>query len=583
MAEHLPSRGSSPGAFVLHLTAATLVAAIVLGGSSREGLPSDLLLQIIAIPLLVAALSGYFSAPRERRRWWPVVAVALLVAVPLLQLVPMPPTLWQLLPMRDLVVEAYALTGTSPDSFPLTLTPRATWLAALSLIVPISLFLGVSLLGYAERRRLIVVLIVVGTVGVALGLLQVAQGPNSELRFHAITNSDSAVGFFANRNHFATLINILTVFVGAWVVAMIAAPEKTVRSGKKEDSSRLLYVAVGLLAFVTLVAAQATSYSRAGLGLMLPALACVLSFPLARLRAGDETWSMPVRIVVATVVFAVVLALPFAIEGIANRFSQDPLADLRVRFTRNTIEAARAFMPWGAGVGSFVPIYQIFERTTDMVPNLYANRAHNDFLELWLETGVVGLSLTAAALVWLLASAYRLWLQPAVTAHPLDHFLARASLVAIALLLLHSAVDYPLRTGALMAVAGVCCGMLVRPIRDDEPAKVATAGAGVEQTAAVRRGPSWPRQPVNVAPAPGELPSQQPPVWPEAGPEARRSLEGDHGATRADPRHHGGWDGVAPAGEQAARPRSAETSWPEAWASGPPGKPGSRGNDDPKT
>ena len=55
-------------------------------------------------------------------------------------------------------------------------------------------------------------------IGAFLGILQVAQGPTSALRFYQFTNPNEAVGFFANRNHFAALVNVLILLTAAWAV-----------------------------------------------------------------------------------------------------------------------------------------------------------------------------------------------------------------------------------------------------------------------------------------------------------------------------------------------------------------------------
>ena len=56
-----------------------------------------------------------------------------------------------------------------------------------------------------------------GAVSLLLGFLQMTQGPASDLRFYEVTNPSEAVGFFANRNHFAALLNV-TLIVSALVV-----------------------------------------------------------------------------------------------------------------------------------------------------------------------------------------------------------------------------------------------------------------------------------------------------------------------------------------------------------------------------
>ena len=60
----------------------------------------------------------------------------------------------------------------------------------------------------------------------------------------------------------------------------------------------------------------------------------------------------------------------------------------RIPFAHNTITAAKAYMPFGSGVGTFVSVYPGFEPAHDAISNVYANHAHNDLLEVWLEGGV---------------------------------------------------------------------------------------------------------------------------------------------------------------------------------------------------
>ena len=70
-------------------------------------------------------------------------------------------------------------------------------------------------------------MLAVGLISVLIGLIQVAQGERSPLRFFEFTNPTEAVGFFANRNHFAALIYCLMLFALAWIVLGLAAVRVT--------------------------------------------------------------------------------------------------------------------------------------------------------------------------------------------------------------------------------------------------------------------------------------------------------------------------------------------------------------------
>ena len=113
------------------------------------------------------------------------------------------------------------------------------------------------------------------------------------------------------------------------------------------------------------------------------------------------------------------------------------------------------FQPAGSGLGSFVPLYQTREHVLDR-PDEYATHAHNDYLEWLLETGLPGAVLLLAFLFWFAVRVKRLWTQQQAA-------LGRAASIAIGAMLLHSMVDYPVRTAALAALCGLCLALMVPP------------------------------------------------------------------------------------------------------------------------
>jgi hypothetical protein len=58
----------------------------------------------------------------------------------------------------------------------------------------------------------------------------------------------------------------------------------------------------------------------------------------------------------------------------------------------------------------------------------------------------------------------RVWREALPDARRRDNLLACAATLALALLLAHSLVDYPLRTSALMAVFALATAMVIAPI-----------------------------------------------------------------------------------------------------------------------
>jgi O-antigen ligase len=348
---------------------------------------------------------------------------------------------------------------------PASLSPRATWLSALSLLPPVAIFLGTLLLGYRERRAASLVLVVLGLASVFLGLAQVSEGPASALRFFTVTNTSEAVGFFANRNHFAASLYACTLIAAAWAVEAAAPPA----SGRgKLDTLWVLGVLAGFTALVILVAGQAIARSRAGLGLTIVALvgAVALAFRDRRNVSGVT----PTRLLFAATALATMFAAQFMLYRVLERFAEDPLYDARATLARVTVEAAQTYMPFGSGLGTFVPVFAMQQQPEDAALDAYANRAHNDVLELWLETGVPGIVVMAMLALWLLRGAFRLWRSSADAGNEIDLTLARAATLVVALIVVHSFVDYPLRTNAMMAILAFAGGLLVTPLVAPAPA-----------------------------------------------------------------------------------------------------------------
>src|SRR5260370_11958647 len=188
------------GGLLFYLCAVGVASSLFLGGGTRAGFLSDAILEVLSIPLLLVALWRNFEVQLAGHSRWALWFCLALVCVPIFQLVPLPPALWAALPNRGLSAEAFAIVGQELPWMPMSVSPRATWLSAFSLVTPLAIFVGTLLLSYRERRLLSLVVLAGRILSVSVGLIQVAQGPSSPLRFFAFTNPTEAVGFFANRN-----------------------------------------------------------------------------------------------------------------------------------------------------------------------------------------------------------------------------------------------------------------------------------------------------------------------------------------------------------------------------------------------
>ena len=439
------------GATLLALACgAVLVLALTFGGS-RQAFWPDAIVQIASLPLLGYTL---WQVPRIWQRPGHRLAIFVLAAIvllPLMQLIPLPPSVWTALPGRASIAASYPEAALGIPWLGISLDPAATWRVALTLIPPVAVFLSVVLLGRTARTVLAAGIVAFAFISVLVGLAQLGQGNESPLRFYSVTNASEAVGFFANRNHYAALLYSALPLAAAFAV------------GFANDRRREIWVvlALCLLVFASLLLGLGMARSRAGVGLAV--LAGLGSFALAVTGPKKGTQKRANRLISLAGLAGVILVLQFASVGIMQRFEKDVADDLRWEFATTTFEAALDFMPFGTGFGTFEDVYRMYEELGQLYV-AYVNHAHDDYLEALLEGGVPAVGLLVAFLVWFAIAAVRCW-RP-TSARPestLDRSLPKAATLIVLLLLLHSAVDYPLRTTALSTLFAFACGLMISP------------------------------------------------------------------------------------------------------------------------
>lgn len=426
---------------------AYLAACLLLGGASAAGFLANLVLQLAALPIIGWALwAAWYDRPSGVAR---SILLLLGVATILLaaQLAPLPPSIWASLPGRAAVRNGFILLGQPLPWLPISLAPADTIASLLWLLPAISVLLAMVTLGAFRGFWIAVVILVVTALSVALGALQVVGGRAAGAYLYRITNYGQAVGFFANSNHTASLLLVAMPFLGAVQTSLL----KRSRSPRNVSAVRVLTGAT----FVVILVGLLTNFSLAGLGLGVPvALLSLAAF--GGKRTAVRPWLLALIGFLSLAAIVTIVIGPFGNNLIGNQRDYAQLS--RQTSFRLTLKAAAEYFPFGSGVGTFQPVYRTQEPLRDVLP-VFMNHAHSDWLELPLETGLVGLALAGAFLFWWAVRTAAIWRASA------PDFYARAATIASGTLLLHSAVDYPLRTAALSAVFAACVGLMsdVRP------------------------------------------------------------------------------------------------------------------------
>jgi O-antigen ligase len=417
------------------LAAALLASAILFGGQSVfltfvQAIPQAL--GVVTLAYAAWHWRSVVATPGARLMLWIAAAMLALVVV---QVIPLPYALWSALPGREVGV---AMLAAGPGGTPwhaLSQDPQATLQSAFMLL-PAAGMLAVGLmLDRAALRGLLLLMLALAAISLMLGWLQLIAGIDSSLYLYGDQRELVSAGLFSNRNHQADLLSLGALAAG--IALYFPAPAR--------DGIRRHRFAMACGAVILFGAGVATTGSRTGASLFMPSAVIAIALSLAERRTGRRSRRRALLVALAAIV---TIAIGWLLVGqpLERLGASD---DLRYAIWPDAWFLARSLWPVGGGFGTFALSYQQIESLGSVTP-LLVNAAHDDYLQLLIEGGGAALGIMLAFFIWLGVQTRRIARAPGGRA-------GWFALAGVALLLIHSAVDYPLRTEALSTVFVLLC------------------------------------------------------------------------------------------------------------------------------
>jgi O-antigen ligase len=429
-----------------------LFACLLLGGSV-QGTWRNAALQLAGLALIAwAAMERPAAAPpRPAKQLIMLTAVAIIWC--LVQLVPLPASIWSELGPRAGLAEGFRLMGQALPALPLSVAPYDTFATLLTLIPPIALYVAIERLR-AYRAAYLVAALAAGTLsGIVLGILQVSSADPSTSPFYLYrsVNFGQATGFFANSNHMASLL-VATV---PFLVALAAG-------ARQSSEQKGAAVAAGAVALVLLVIVGIVLNGSLAAFLLLPPV--LVASALIFWPIGPKIRRLAIAASGLTLL-AAIGALSFSGVG-SSAIGEDQRQGVnsRVYLNQTTAKVAMDYMPFGSGLGSYRVVFDAAE-DPNLVTSTRSTHAHNDYLEIALELGLPGVLFLLLFLAWWGRAALETWRSPEAQPY------VRAAVIASAAFLAHSLVDFPLRTAALSSVLAMCLAFLSDRVRSDPTQK----------------------------------------------------------------------------------------------------------------
>jgi O-antigen ligase len=436
--------GAPRASSYLYLTALSLTfayAAFQAGGIER----ADWDRCMVAIGLLALV---YFCFTKKNELapslpWWFRWPPLLFLGFIGLQIVPLPESLLRVVsPARAALSDALDPVLPGIDTATISVFPSATLAHLLRIAAYILAFLITRELAWRtlSRRWLITApILAVGGAEAIWGLFQ--YGPESV-----------AQGTYANRNHFAGLLELSLPFAVVYPIAK----QRNWRHQRFAQSVRAS-ISAGLAALMLL--GISLSLSRMAFGATLVSLFVVGSLILGERKSVGKRFAITALVAVAVIGGSLYLAPDPLISRFAAAYEtpENIKPDDRARLWKETLVLAADYALLGCGYGAFE---QAFHQYRTFLPELGIDSIHNDYLQLFTELGAVGAAIAAMAMIAVLVSAVR----AAFRSNNADaRYLAIACLGSLVAILIHSFTDYnlyiPANAMLLSWIAGIVASL----------------------------------------------------------------------------------------------------------------------------
>jgi len=304
----------------------------------------------------------------------------------------------------------------------------------------------------ARRLRRLAVFITVFGFGYAF--FAILQSVLSPLKIYGIYEAGAPFGSFVNRHNFA-----------AFMEMSLAVPLGLIFAGAIRQDKRLLYITAIALMGVSLL----LSGSRGGLSAFIAEVLFLVLLTTGTSRRSSLVLKLglAVGLFVAIVGGAIFAGGDTSLTRVAETVASGDPSTGRSNIWSVTLDVIKANMPLGAGLGAFGVAYTPHDTMSGLER---VEQAHNDYLQVLADAGLVGLVIGA----FLLFRLFILGREAASIKNTYRHGLAIGALAGVFGILVHSLFDFVLHTTAVSVMFLMLLSLLIasRSKYDDDTEEI---------------------------------------------------------------------------------------------------------------
>ena len=399
-----------------------------------------------------------------------LLPLALIGGLIVAQLLPLPEFLLEIVSPRSHLFRQKTVAIFSDASFwPVSLDVRAGLYELARFLVCCGVYvLAVQLLADGQMlKRTVLVLVLFGGLLALSSILQSIFTVNRVLWFRTVPEwCASPFGPYVNRNNYAGLMEML--FPLGLALAFVLRPARQFGTWREKvlgffDDTEFLWFVLVCISVVLVALSVFMSLSRGGMFGLSLGLALFLTAVFRGWPGGRGSRRTGLTLMAAIILIAIAAAVYFwygweriddRLAGLPGEINTESPAG-RLTIVKNGLNMIRDFPLLGAGFGAF---RNVFPKYHNAEMDAFLEYAHNDYLQLLVEGGLVGAALFAVFFFCLFRTTYQGLVR---RKEPYAILVCLGAGVGLAAIFWHSLVDFNLHINANALYFSFLCGLMV--------------------------------------------------------------------------------------------------------------------------
>lgn len=418
-----------------------------------------------------------------------IVPLLLFLFYILFQLIPLPQVFVEFLSPEAFDIHQTTRLITHTDFWmPLTVNPKATLSEFFRYSTYVIYYvLTVQLLSRKENIQATALTIALfGGLLAFSSILQFYLTDDMALWFRHTPTNSIVVGPYVNHNHYAGLMEMMfPIVLGLFLFYRPRIGNTSLIKGIAEIFSQEkanIHILIGASALLIIVSIF-VSLSR---GAMISTCLSLLIFTFFLLKRKISKGN---TVLIISVILLTALSIGwFGWDQIFERFAklkntQGIIYESRLDFWKDSLDIIKHFTITGSGLGTFSHIYPLHR---SIISELFLTHAHNDYLELMAEGGIIGFLIIFSFLLILFYKTYKTF---STRRDAISIYLYMGSITAIVAILFHSFTDFNLHIGAnglwFFFVAGIAVTSANTGIRkQSRPTRLSAVDSTIKKASA---------------------------------------------------------------------------------------------------